>query len=236
DTIASATAIREMLRQGREITDFIPQPASGPLLQALAAGHTLDPENLHQLLLSRIFLGPEHLRGVYQVDNGLETRLTALADESVGYDELAGAVKSRQLTRTRIQRILSYILLDAKREDMEAFLDCGPLYLHLLGAGPRGRAFLGSCRKRMTLPLVGNFSRVYPTLKRFYGEGTERYRLASRMLEYELRATRTYTLLMRRWRAGNRNRDFFEEMIFFGRKGGSQGESRSQKPGAGRKA
>jgi predicted nucleotidyltransferase len=227
-TIASATAIREMLREGREITDFIPWSASAPLLQALAAGQTLDPGELHRLILSRIFLGTEHLRGIYQVDNGLENRLAAVADESTGYDELAGAVKSRQFTRTRIQRILSYILLDAKREEMEAFLDSGPLYLHLLGADPRGRDFLGGCRKRLTLPLVGNYSRVYPTLKRFYGEGTERYRLASRMLEYELRATRTYTLLMRSWRGGNRNRDFFEEMIFFGRRGGrrpSQGKS-----------
>jgi hypothetical protein len=65
---------------------------------------------------------------------------------------------------------------------------------------------------------VSNFSRIYPTLKRFYGEGTERYRLASRMLEYELRATRTYTLLMRNWRGESRNRDFFEEMVFFGGK------------------
>jgi predicted nucleotidyltransferase len=228
DTIASATAIREMVRQDREITDFIPHLASGPLLQALAAEHTLDSENLHQLLLSKIFLGHEHLRGIYQVDNGLENRLAASADESTGYDELVGAVKSRQLTRTRIQRILAYILLDAKREDMAAFLDCGPLYLHLLGAGPRGRAFLADCRKHLALPLVGNFSRLYPTLKRFYGEGTERYRLAGRMLDYELRATRTYTLLMRNWRGRSRNRDFFEEVIFFGRKGDRRPSGRAK--------
>jgi hypothetical protein len=33
------------------------------------------------------------------------------------------------------------------------------------------------------------------------------------MLALEIRATRNYTLLMRKWEGGNRNRDFYEEMI-----------------------
>lgn len=213
DTIASATAIREMVHKDRPITDFIPPTAFEPLLQALARDHILDGENLHRLLLARIFLGREYLHELYQVDNGLENRLVEAADRSSSYAELVETVKSRQLTRTRVQRVLSYVLNDVKREDMAAFLEAGPLYLHVLGSSPRGRSFLAECRRHMKLPLVANFSRVYPLLKRTYGAGTSRYRLAERMLDYELRATRLYTLLMKSRPGGSRNRDFFRDAL-----------------------
>jgi predicted nucleotidyltransferase len=213
DTIASATAIREMVRQDREITEYIPRAAIGPLMQALAAEHILDAENLHRLLLSRIFLGRDYLRGLYQVDNGLENRLIEAADQSESYEGMVAAAKSRQLTRTRLQRVLSYVLNDVKREDMAEFLEAGPLYLHVLGFNARGQAFLAECRPHLKLPLVANFSRVYPILKRHYGEGTSRYRLAEKMLDYELRATRLYALLMKSPPGGSRNRDFFHDAL-----------------------
>lgn len=214
--IASATGIRRLLTRGEEVAAYIPEPARPTLAQALASGRTLSEEALHRLLLARLFRGPESLRGIYQVEHGLENRLCQAASESGSYEELVSAVKSRQFTRTRIQRILCYLLNEAKREDMEAFLQSGPLYLHLLGASDRGRSFLAACRRGLTLPLISNFSRVYAMLKRFYGERTERFRLAERMLACELRATCTYTLLMERWDGRNRNRDFFEEARFAG--------------------
>ena len=48
---------------------------------------------------------------------------------------------------------------EVKREDMAAFLDAGPLYLHVLGSSPRGRSFLAACRRGQNLPLMANFSR-----------------------------------------------------------------------------
>jgi hypothetical protein len=94
---------------------------------------------------------------------------------------------------------------------MQACLEAGPLYLHLLGCSERGRAFLAACRKKAALPIVSNYSRIYPTLKRFHGADSESYRLAQKQLELELRSTRNYTLLMKNW-TKNRNRDFFEEV------------------------
>jgi predicted nucleotidyltransferase len=211
--IASATTIRRLLGEGGEIAGYIPEQVFPLLRQAVDGGRMLDSDLLQRLLLAQIFRGREYLRGIYQVDNGIENRLVEAALESFSYDRLAASVKSRQLTRTRIQRILAYILNDVKREEMEAFLASGPLYLHVLGFSDRGRVFLAACRKSLTLPLVTNYSRVYPILKRFYHAGTKRYRLAERMLDLELRATCNYTLVQKRWPGGNRNRDFYEEVI-----------------------
>lgn len=210
--IASATGIRKMLADGEEAAPFIPAASFPAFSQALEAGRRLDPDRLHRLLLARIFAGGEELRKAYLVEEGIENRLAEAADTSSSYDGLAAAVKSRHFTRTRIQRLLAYVLNGAGKEEMAIFLEAGPLYLHLLGTSGRGRAFLAATRKVRTLPLIGNFSRLYPILKRFYGGQSDRFRLAERMLALELRATRNYTLLLQRWEGGSRNRDFFEEM------------------------
>ena len=209
--IASATGIRKMIAAGADITPFVPEAVRATLSAALACGRHADVELLHRLLLGRILQGARSLEGLYLVADGLENRLYAAALESRGWEGLVESVKGRQFTRTRVQRTLCHILAQTVREDMTAFLETGPLYLHLLAAGPRGRAFLAATRKDRPLPLLADVSRAIPALKRRYGAATERFSLAQTMLQADLRATRLYTLLMREWE-GNRNRDYFETL------------------------
>jgi len=211
--IASATGIRRMLGAGRGVEPYLPPAVHEIFAGALAAGGGLDSDHLHRLLLARILRGPESLAGLYQIEDGLAERLFAAALESSCYDELVDSINARHLTRTRIQRLLAYVLNETRRDEMDAFLEAGPLYLHLLGSSEKGRAFLGSCRKTLTVPLVQNYSRIHPLLNRRYGAATPSGRLAQQMLESELRATRVYTLLMKNFAAANRNRDFFQDVL-----------------------
>jgi predicted nucleotidyltransferase len=214
--IASATGIRRLLAEGDAVAHLLPEPVHAILHQALAGGRTVDEDILHRLLLARIGRGAASLAALYQVEEGIENRLAETADISYSYRDLVDAVKARHLTRTRIQRLLCYILNEVEREEMEAFLAAGPLYLHLLGCTQKGRAFLAGCRKRLSLPLIANYSRLHAALKHCYGVQNARCRLAERMLALETRATRNYTLLMKKWEGGSRNRDFFEELRFEG--------------------
>lgn len=214
--VASATGIRRRLAEGDDVFPLLPGTVYGILKKALAAGRTVDEEILHRLLLARIGRGAASLVALYQVEEGIENRLAEAADVSRSYRELVDTVKARHLTRTRIQRMLCYLLNEVEREEMEEFLAAGPLYLHLLGCTERGRAFLAGNRKRLGMPLVANYSRLHAALKRHYGPHSSCYRLAERMLALESRATRNYTLLMKKWDGGSRNRDFFEEMRFAG--------------------
>jgi predicted nucleotidyltransferase len=209
--IASATGIRAMLAAGRDPMPYMPEECRPQLHRAIDGRRVSDSGRVHLLLLAAIFRGREALQKIYQVEYGIENRLPEAAAESGSWESLVDAVKSRHFTRTRIQRLLMYVLNDVTREDIQAFLETGPLYLHLLGCSERGRAFLAACRKKATLPIVSNYSRIYPLLKRFHGADSEAYHLAQKQLELELRATRNYTLLMKSW-TGNRNRDFFEQV------------------------
>jgi tRNAmet cytidine acetate ligase len=212
-TIASATGIRHRLAEDQPVAEYLPSAAGTLLRHALSEGLTSDPDLLHRLLLSQIFRGRDAMQKVYQVEQGLDRRLADAALESNGWEDLVDRIKVRQLTRTRVQRILCYVLNDVSSALMAAALETGPLYLHLLGCSDRGRRFLSTSRKQRSLPLIANFSRVYATLKRFYGPETERLNQALAMLELDLRATRNYTLLLPGWSGGNRNLDFYQDVI-----------------------
>ena len=127
-------------------------------------------------------------------------------------DGLVSGIKTRQLTRTRIQRLLVAVLLGIRKQTASSLLAAGPRYLHLLGVSGKGQKFLAASRKQRSLPLLQNFSRAHSSLKRFYGVDSRGHNLGLQQLDLELRATKLYTLLMNNWPGGQRNRDFYEEI------------------------
>ncbi|HKI51724.1 MAG TPA: nucleotidyltransferase [Geothermobacteraceae bacterium] len=211
--IASATGIRRMLAAGEGVGEYLPEPCGTLLADALVSGESLDSEILHRLLVAAILRDAEQLATIYQVDNGLENRLIEAALASRDFDELVDKVKSRQLTRTRIQRILTYVLLGIQRDEMQQALAVGPRYLHLLGCSERGQRYLAASRKWRSLPLIQNFSRVRSTLKRHYGPETTAYLKAIAQLKFQEHATLSYQLLLQRASAANRNADYFTDLI-----------------------
>jgi predicted nucleotidyltransferase len=210
--IASATGIRQRLRKEQRVDSLLPEETGTLLNRWLESGVAAEEGYLLRLVIGRINQGADSLKSIYQISDGLENRLVEMAKHAVNYTDLVSGIKSRQLTRTRIQRALCYLLNDVRAEQMSDFLESGPLYLHLLGCSSAGENFLAYCRKRADIPIVSNYSRIYALLKRYYWVDSRRYRLARELLELELRATRNYTLLMRNWQGKNRNRDFCEEV------------------------
>ncbi|PLY00291.1 MAG: hypothetical protein C0623_07485 [Desulfuromonas sp.] len=212
--IASATGIRHKLNAGEPVGTFVPESALPLLQEGLAGGLTPDDDILFRLMvqaLQRI----DQLGAIYQYaeSDGIGKRFYQALQVAGNLEGLMVESKSKQLTRTRIQRLMMYALLDLDAGLMSEFLDCGPLYLHVLGHDKAGEGVLAGCRKSSDIPLVGNYSRIRNVLTRYYGRSTEKSRLAHAMLALELRATRTYGLLMKCWPGGNRNLDFFREVI-----------------------
>ncbi|PLX83795.1 MAG: nucleotidyltransferase [Desulfuromonas sp.] len=210
DGIASATGIRHLLRQCSSVDELVPEEIAASIDAWMEEGADVCEQRLFQLLIGRINQGVETLTEIYQVDHGLEHRLIEAADVATDYRHLVDEVKSRQMTRTRIQRTLCYLLNNVMTTRMEEMLARGPLYLHLLGASRRGEMFLARCRKQTSIPIVGNYSRIYQILKRCYGLTGRDAILAGEQLALELKASRNYSVLMRQWRQKQRNRDFYE--------------------------
>jgi predicted nucleotidyltransferase len=210
--IASATGIRKLIVAGQPVEALIPPAAMKVLQTALVQGRQFSAERYAALLLAQILRDPPGLSDYWLVANGIENRLLAVAEAATELEELISAIKTRQLTRTRIQRLLVSVLLGIKTNTATAMLEAGPLYLHLLGTSAKGEQFLARSRKDRSIPLVQNYSRIHPLLKRFYAVGSSKHALALQQLSLELRATKLYTLLLENWPGGMRNRDFYEQM------------------------
>lgn len=209
--IASATGIRKLLGEGNSVGELIPKACQQILSDVLDAGGTLDQQRLFFSLQTYLLQEPETLSGIYQVEDGLAQRLVDAAMTAASYADLSEKVKSRQWTLTRIQRILSYVLLQVKSVEMKTFLESGPLYLRLLGATMKGRQVLAESRKQRSLPVISDPARAAAVLRRFYSDSKELGCLAERMLACDLRATRLYGLLQKNPTQGHRNQDFFRQ-------------------------
>jgi predicted nucleotidyltransferase len=211
--LASATGIRMRVAKGEQVGVFLPDVVSKILCQAQQANMTIDQKILHSLLIYALQQDEKRIENIYQVDVGMRCRLQQSANEAVDYSSLVDTVKSKQVTRTRVQRLLSYVLLGLEAGLMSELLDCGPLYLHLLGQSQIGEKFLGLQRKNIEIPLISNYSRVHNLLNRHYSGDRDRLRLAQELLRLELRATKMYSLLLPGFGGGNRNRDFYQSVI-----------------------
>ena len=211
--LASATGIRMRVAKGESVFAFMTDAASSILSTALNDGMTVHQEHLFRMLVYALQQEEKEIEHLYQVDVGIGRRMHEASVEAANYVELVDSIKSRQLTRTRIQRLLTYVLLGLDAGVMKELLDCGPLYLHVLGQSKAGEAFLHAQRKDFELPLVANYSRIYSQLKRYYAGDPERMRLAQEQLKWELRATRIFSLLLPGFSGVNRNRDFYQAVI-----------------------
>lgn len=208
--IASATGIRNLVSEGGKVDGLLPSACFEILQEALDEGLKLSPERLFTALQTLLLQEKESLRGIYHVADGLEQRLVDAAMTATSYAELADAVKSRQWTLTRIQRLLSYVLLQVSNEEMRGFVQRGPMYLRLLGATDKGREVLAKARSKKSLPMISDPARAKANLRRFYKNQPEFARMAERMLACDLRATRLYGLLQTTQQRVHRNQDFFQ--------------------------
>ena len=157
-------------------------------------------------------LGPvERLESLYQQQPGLAARMQQAALTANDGEALISGLKARHLTRTRVQRLLSYAALFVTAEEMTPLLQHPPSFLPLLGATVCGEKFLRQCRKQMSVPLAGNFSRLIPQLKRFYGSDSQQMQQALNLLSLHNRVARSYTLLLPEWQGASRHWDFYRE-------------------------
>ena len=210
--VASATGIRKRIGEGEPVECLLPQQVWPVLQAALGEGQIYLPGRYFQLLLGLILRDPAGLSDYWLVENGIENRLIAVAEWAADLEQLISNVKSRHLTRTRIQRTLTAILCGLRRDDAKALLDAGPQYLHLLGVSKKGEQFLALSRKQRSIPLIQNYSRIHSILKRFYASENTCQSLAQKQLDLELRATKIYTLLLKNWKGNHRAEDFFEPL------------------------
>ena len=186
---ASATAIRMEL--SKSIIDWNNIKISVPdfcmdTLSTLNKNEYVGLDCFESILLAIIRkMSPVELSDINEITEGLENKFKKAAHSSENFEELILNIKSKRYTRTKIMRILCYILTNLTKKDFNAFnVNDTSQYIRVLGFNKNGKELLTKMSKVATLPIISKPTK-YVELDN---------PLAKKMFEYEIAATDLYVL------------------------------------------
>ena len=146
----SATALRQKLAKGEDISPFLP-PVVGDIWKKAVAelGGTADTARLGTAMLACLRAGnfPDDIA---DCGGGLLSHLAKAAYRATNYAELCQEAATKRYTNGRLRRAMLYLLSGVTREDLLA----PPAYLRVLGANAQGREYLAKTRKTRTVCVV----------------------------------------------------------------------------------
>lgn len=154
---ASATAIRQMLANGRveSASKFMPCSSSEILNECILRGTA--PANIHlceRAILSRLRgMTREQLAQLPDISEGLENRIFDCVRRALSLEELYDSIKAKRYSHARIRRIIlsAFVgLRDAHSQSVS--------YIRILGMNTRGRNMLSEANP--TLPVISAYKHV----------------------------------------------------------------------------
>ncbi|KON89207.1 hypothetical protein AF332_21965 [Sporosarcina globispora] len=163
DSIASATSIRKALfsenGEIEYIRQYVPESTYQGLLQYREefGGFHYWEQYWPFLKYRLVHLQPEELRGIYEMEEGLEHRFLAAAIQADSFQQFMEKIKTKRYTWTRLQRACIHILTNTKKTDMPN-KPIKAKYLRLLGMSKNGREYLNRHKSDLQLPLISRIS------------------------------------------------------------------------------
>ena len=165
--IASAALIRTLIREKKDITNYIPKYQTDYLYQNLSL-ESYFPYIKYKIITST------NLAIYKTVDEGIENRINKVINSVNSWKELVEKIKNKRYTYNKINRMLIHILTNfTKDESSNLNID----YIRVLGFSKKGRLYLNQIKKDLKVPLITNYK---PNL--------------SPLLDIEFRVAKIYSL------------------------------------------
>ena len=187
--IASATAIRNLIlnHEYKDLNKILPISSYSILKENIIKGHIVrDISNFDKIILYKLRnMSIEEISNLPDVSEGLEYSIKKAADSCNTIYELINIVNSKRYTKTRLQRILLYALLDVTKKDIQISKKVIP-YIRILGFNEKGKYIVSQIsRNKNKLNLI-------TSVKKFNDQNTNKN--LQLMLQKDINATNTYTL------------------------------------------
>ena len=161
---ASATGIRKLLGndsdENRTILESQMAPASYNLLKQQFGKTPLTEDDLSMLLRYKLITeNRAHLTEYFGVNRELSNRIYKHLNEFENFSSFAELLKTKNITRTAINRALLHILLDIKAEDVQDTTKRGCVdYIRVLGFRKEAAGLLKEFSNLPEIPLITNLS------------------------------------------------------------------------------
>lgn len=168
--INSATSLRNLLENGKEIAEYIPYPNYN-YLNPLTINDTMFT------LLKYVFntSTPDKLKNIYGMSEGIENRILSFINVAKSYDDLLELVKTKRYSKNRIRRLFLYSLMNIDKEHENKYHN----YLRILSMNQKGKNYLRKLDKNIKASIITTF------------KNQNNY-----LVDIELRASKLYGLLI----------------------------------------
>lgn len=156
-TIASATAIRQAMRQHLPYDHVLPH-------YELYQNDLYFLDDFYPYLRYLLFTSsPSQIKAYHLVEEGLENSLYHAITKTNTMSELIDALLSKRYTKPRIQRMLIHILMQNSKEEIKEAMNID--YIRILSMNEKGRSYLNHIKKQCPYTIVTNLSRYqHPAL------------------------------------------------------------------------
>lgn len=187
DRLASATAIRNLIKNNKDVKKLIPTPAYNILLENIKHGKIVNGVSVFEkeIIYTLRKMSVQEIANLQDVSEGLENLIKQAANSCNNLEDLINSIKSKRYTRSRIQRILLYSILNITKKDIQNSYKIKP-YIRVLGASQKGKTLLSQ---------ISNPKAKYPVItsvKKFMDNNNNK--ILKNMLEKDILATNIYTL------------------------------------------
>ena len=146
--ISSATSIREALKKGIDVKEYVPKDS----YESLSDLHFWD--DYFDLLKYKI-INTDDLSIYQTVDEGIENRIKKNILKANNIEELINLVKSKRYTYNKLKRMFLHILCSFTKEEAKR---CENIqYIRVLGFNDKGRQYLNSIKKECKLPIITKY-------------------------------------------------------------------------------
>lgn len=185
DRLASATAIRNLLKENKDIKKLVPTPSFNIISDNINHGKIIRDISVFEkeIIYTLRKMSSKDISNLQDVTEGLENPIKYAANNCNNLEDLITSIKSKRYTRSRIQRILLYSLLNITKKDIQNSYKVKP-YIRILGVSNRGKLLLA----QLNDPKFSSITSV----KKFMDNNNNK--ILRNMLEKDILASNIYTL------------------------------------------
>ena len=184
---ASGAAIRNFINNNQDIEDLLPSTSYEILSSNIKYGKFLNNIKCFEkeIIYTLRKMDINEIANLQDVSEGLEYLVKKAVNNCNNLEDLINSIKSKRYTRSRIQRILLYSLLNITKKDIQDSYKIKP-YIRILGVSNKGKNLLSEINnKKFKYPVI-------TSVKKFIDENNSK--TFANILEKDILASNIYTL------------------------------------------
>jgi len=146
--ISSATALRNLLMKGEDITNYTPEVNYQYLNPVISDNNLL-------LILRYLFNinDIDYFKDIFGVSEGIENRINSFINKVSTYEELIKHIQTKRYSKNRIKRLLLHIILNVSKEYENKYHS----YLRILAMNQKGINYINTLDKEVKEKIVTSF-------------------------------------------------------------------------------